>query len=246
MNRLLTLVIILAFTSFAAPVSLMAQNSLVNEISEPYLEKLINTAKANYPHLKSLDNRITVAQTNVSRSKLSYLDALTFSYVYQPNTTFNLNTLAPTTTTGGTTGTANTNNQTSLFKGTQFGLFFNLGSYLQKPYAVKQAKQELAIANNDIQEYLITLSTQVKKRYYQYIQRVAALKLQSQASIDAENVMKDVKYKFEKGEETLDTYNKARLALTQQNQSKITAEADLFMAKADLEELLGEKLENIK
>ncbi|MFD1257365.1 TolC family protein [Mucilaginibacter terrae] len=242
MNRTYTIVVVLLLAVFAVPQGLKAQNTIINDISEPYVDKLINTAKLNYPHIKSLDSRLTVAKNNVSRSKISYLDALTFSYVYQPSTTLNLNTLQP----GTTDGSVGTNNRTSLFSGTQFGLFFNLGSYLQKPYAVKQAKQELSIANNEIQEYLLTLTTQVKKRYYMYVQKLAALKLQSQAAIDGESVLKDIKYRFEKGEETLDTYTKARINQTQQNQAKITAEADLFMAKADLEELLGEKLENIK
>jgi outer membrane protein TolC len=224
----------------AAPQRLKAQNTLITEISEPYLAKLIDAAKTNQPRLKSLNNRINIAQGNISRARLSYLDALTFSYVYQPNSTFNLNALQ-TTVSGDVV-----NNRTGLFKGTQFGVFFNLGSYLQKPYAVKQAKQELIVVNNDIQESLITLTTQVKKRYYAYLQKVASLKLQMQAASDADNVMRDVKYKFQKGEETLDSYNKARISHTQQIQSKITAEADLFMAKADLEEIIGDKLENIK
>jgi len=236
MNRTYTIVFALLLAVIAVPKSLKAQNTIITDISEPYLEKLINIAKANYPHMKSLDSRLATAKNNVSRSKISYLDALTFSYVYQPNTTLNLNTLQP----GNTDGSTGTNNRSSLFSGTQ------LGSYLQKPYTVKQAKQELNVANNDIQEYVLTLTTLVKKRYYMYVQKVAALKLQSQAAIDGENVMKDIKYRFEKGEETLDNYNKARINQTQQIQAKITAEADLFMAKADLEELLGEKIENIK
>jgi len=241
MNKIYTIVALL-LTVCTVPQSLRAQNTIITDISEPYLEKLINTAKANYPHVKSLDSRLETAKNNISRSKISYLDALTFSYVYQPNTTLNLNTLQP----GTVDGSTGTNNRSSLFSGTQFGLFFNLGSYLQKPYAVKQAKQELSVANNDIAEYMLTLSTQVKKRYYMYIQKLATVKLQSQAAIDGESVLKDVKYRFEKGEETLDNYNKARINQTQQSQAKITAEADLFMAKADLEELLGDKLENIK
>ncbi len=240
MNRLYSLMLMVLLFCLAVPQKLKAQNTLVTEISEPYLAKLIDAAKANQPRIKSLNNRVNIAQGNISRAKLSYLDALTFSYVYQPNSTFNLNALQ---TTGGTDviGT-----RTGLFKGTQFGVFFNLGSYLQKPYAVKQAKQELIITNNDIQDALITLTTQVKKRYYIYLQKVASLKLQMQAASDADNVMRDIKYKFQKGEETLDSYNKARISHTQQIQTKITAEADLFMAKADLEEIIGDKLENIK
>lgn len=240
MNRLYSLMSIVLLICLAAPQRLKAQNTLITEISEPYLAKLIASAKANQPRVKSLNNRVTIAQGNISRAKLSYLDALTFSYVYQPNSTFNLNALQ-TTGTGDAIGS-----RTGLFQGTQFGVFFNLGSYLQKPYAVRQAKQELIIANNDIQESMITLTTQVKKRYYTYLQKVASLKLQMQAASDADNVMRDIKYKFQKGEETLDSYNKARISHTQQIQTKITAEADLFMAKADLEEIIGDKLENIK
>jgi outer membrane protein TolC len=243
MNRTFTLVLISLLIVTAIPQKLLAQATIIPDINDAYLEKLIATAKANYPRMKTLQNRLEIAKGNVGRSKLSYLDALTFSYVYQPNTTFNLNTLQPGNTDGSVSGT---NNRSSIFSGTQFGLFFNLGAYLQKPYTVRQSKQELMIANNDIAEYNLTLATLVRRRYYQYIQRVGALKLQSQAAIDAESVLKDTRYRFEKGEETMDNYTKARIALVQQNQSKITAEADLFLAKADLEELLGEKLENIK
>jgi outer membrane protein TolC len=242
MNKFYTITLALLLFIFAAPKHILAQTTIVTDISEPYIEKLINTAKTNYPRLKSLDNRLTIAKNNISKSKISYLDALTFSYVYQPNNTLNLNALQP----GTVDGTTGTNNRASLFRGTQLGVFFNLGSYLQKPYLTKQARQELYIANNDIEEYLLTLATQVKKRYYIYIQKLAGLKLQAQAAIDGENILKDVKYRFEKGEETLDNYNKARINQTQQIQQKITAEADLFIAKADLEELLGDKLENIK
>ncbi len=240
MNRLYSLMLMVLLLCLAVPQKLKAQNTLVTEISEPYLAKLIDAAKANQPRIKSLNNRVNIAQGNISRAKLSYLDALTFSYVYQPNSTFNLNALQT------TAGTDVVGTRTGLFKGTQFGVFFNLGSYLQKPYAVKQAKQELIITNNDIQDALITLTTQIKKRYYIYLQKVASLKLQMQAASDADNVMRDIKYKFQKGEETLDSYNKARISHTQQIQTKITAEADLFMAKADLEEIIGDKLENIK
>jgi outer membrane protein TolC len=244
MNKLYTIVTLFMVSFFAAALSAKAQNTLIPEISEPFIDKLINTAKANYPRLKSLNNRINIAQGNISRAKLSYLDALTFSYVYQPNNTFNLNALQ-TVTGDGATG-AGVTNRTSLFQGAQFGVFFNLGGFLQKPYAVKQARQELAIVNNDMQETFITLTSQVKKRYYTYLQKLTLLKLQMQTSTDADNLMRDLKYKFEKGEESLDSYTRARISNTQQIQSKINAEVDLFIAKTDLEEILGEKLENIK
>lgn len=216
-----------------------AQSSIVPDISEAYVEKLINVAKANYPRVKFYGDRVATAQNNISKAKVSYLDPFTVSYVYQPNTTINLYQSVD-------SNTGSVNNRQSLFKGAQIGLFFSLGTFLQKPYNVKQSKLELSQATDEQQEYLINLGTNVKKRYYAYLQRLASLKIQSQNAIDADNALKDVRHRFEKGEETFDNYNKARVALAQANETKITAEASLFSARADLEELLGDKLENIK
>ncbi|QJD94559.1 TolC family protein [Mucilaginibacter robiniae] len=237
MNKIFTIATFLLFT-VSIPCFVLAQNTIIPDISETYLDKLIATAKANYPHVKALDHRVDVAKNNIGKAKVAYFDPFTVSYVYQPNNTLNLYQSVD--------NSGSVNSHQSLFNGAQFGLFFSLGSLLQKPYQVKQARKELLVATDEKDEYLITLATLVKKRYYTYLQRIAALKLQSEASIDAETMLKNVRYKFEKGEETLDNYTKARITLTQQNESKIGAEANLFLAKADLEELIGDKLENIK
>ena len=228
------LVLIISLTVHTA----FGQTSIIQDISESYLEKLINTSIANYPHIKTMDSRVEIAKDNIKKAKISYFDSFSLSYVYQPNSNINLYPVDGTSTTA--------TNRQSLFSGAQFGVFFNIGSFLQKPVAVHQAKQDLMIANNDQAEYLMALKSNIKKRYYTYLQRVAALKLSSASATDAENMLRDTRYRFEKGEETLDNYNKARVANTQQTDAKIAAEANLFMAKADLEELLGEKLENIK
>ncbi|WP_158827163.1 TolC family protein [Mucilaginibacter lacusdianchii] len=224
---------------FAATATHAQSSSIVPDISEAYIQKLINVAKDYYPRVKFYGARVEAAQNNISKAKVSYLDPFTVSYIYQPNSTLNLYQSVD-----AATGTVN--NRQSLFTGTQLGIFFSLGAFFQKPYLVKQAKRELSQASSEQQEYIITISTNVRKRYYVYLQRVASLKIQSQSALDADNALKEVRHKFEKGEETFDNYSRARLALAQANETKITAEANLFSAKADLEELLGDKLENIK
>jgi len=214
-----------------------AQSSIIQDIDTAYLRKLINTAIANYPRVKSYQNHIDIAQQNIGKARASYLDAFTFSYVYQPHSSTIVNT---------TPGTVGTGSNYSYFNGIQVGLFFNLGNFLEKPFASRVAKQELMIANNDRDEYFITLTTEVKKRYYSYIQRVAELKIQSQSAQDAEEILKSIRYKFEKGEETYDNYNKAQVAYADRNQTRIQAESNLLSARADLEELLGLELESIK
>ena len=54
-----------------------------------------------------------------------------------------------------------------------------------------------------------------------------------------------IKHKFEKGEMTLDDYNKGLVNLADRTQSKIESEGSLMVAKSSLEELVGKRLEDI-
>ena len=162
---------------------------------------------------------------------LTIFDAFTLSYIYQPGTTTFVDPVNPTT---------------SYFRGLQAGVFLNLGSLLRTPVNNRKAKTDLRIAQNDQDEYDLTLATEVKTRYYTYIMSMATLKLQSRNMQQAEAASKDAEYKYKKGELIFDTYNKTQIQYTQNIQTKIEAEGNLFIAKASLEEILGDKLENIK
>lgn len=203
-----------------------AQETMVTEISYPFLEKLINTAKENYPRMKSYQSKVNFAKGAISKAKLSWFDAFTFSYIYQPNNTLNL--IDPT-----------------FFNGYQAGITLNIGTVIQKPFNVKQAREEFKIAENDQQEYDLTLTTEVKRRYFTYIQALISLRVGTKSVQDAESILKSVTYKFEKSEETFDNYNKTLLTVSTLIQGKIEAEALFFIAKSSLEELLVEKIENI-
>lgn len=206
------------------------QTTLVPELSDNVtIQRLIDSAIKNYPRIKYFQNRVGVAEANVSKVKASWFDALTLSYVYQPYDA-TINPVNPTST---------------YFKGAQAGVFVNVGNLLSKPSAIKQAKREVMVQQNEQEEYIITLTYEVKRRYYLYVQRVGELKLQIRAAEDTEAQLKDVKFKFEKGEETFDAYSKVLIQLTEHQQTKIQTETNVFVAKSDLEELIGTKLENI-
>ncbi|WDF53689.1 TolC family protein [Mucilaginibacter sp. KACC 22063] len=241
MKRIYTLILsVLGLLFLYQP--LKAQESIIPDINEAYLNKLIEVSKANYPRVRANQNRVSVAKENISKAKISYLDAFTISYVYQPHS-------ATIVATPGinTTGTSSTTTQSySYFNGLQVGLFFNPGYFFQKPATIRQAKAELQVAQSESDEYMLTLTNEVKKRYYLYIQRTAEVKLQTQSAMDAAELVKSIRHKFEKGEETYDNYNKAQATLSDRNQSRILAETNLLIAKSDLEEILGDKLENIK
>lgn len=203
-----------------------AQNTMT-DFSAVYLEKLIATAKENYPRINSLQGQINIAKNNVAREKLSWLDAFSFSYIYKPNNTLDI--INPT-----------------FFNGYQAAVTVNLSTILKKPYNIKEAKEELKIAQYARDEYNLTIETEVKRRYFSYLQQLNSLKLQTKMVSDIQSVSRDIRSKYEKSEITFEQYNQAQNSLSEAIQAQIAAEASFFTAKASLEELLTKKLEEVQ
>lgn len=202
------------------------QPSLMEEISYVYMEKLVAVAKENYPRVKALNTRVTIAETSIKTAKLGWLSPLSLSYVYSPTTTLNL---------------ANP----TFFSGYQIGFSLSLRSLLQTPVDVKRTKEELKIARYDVDEYLASLTTDVKTRYTTYILAVRALKNTSQAYLDARDLYTLTKYRYERGELAITDFIAISSAMNSSNQAKIDAEVGVLQAKFALEELLGIKLEEV-
>ena len=216
---------IITFVTIYKPVR--AQETMLTEVSYTYLDTLIKIAKLNYPKIKVFDKKVTIAEKNVGRTRVSWLDAINVSYLYNPNNTFNV--ARPT-----------------FFSGFQTGITLNVGFLLQRSYLIKIAKNELDISRYEREEYNLNIEALVKERYFLYIQHQTILKARMQNAQDAESILKAARYRFEKGEETLQNFNIALMALSTQNQGKIEAEAQLLIAKAYLEEIIGKKLENMQ
>ena len=204
-----------------------AQESMMPAVSFAMLDKLIAKAKENYPKMRYYQHKVEVSTNNVNRVKMSWFDALTFSYIYSPN------------------GTSTATNPVGL-SGYQAGFYLNFGTLLAKPASVKLAKAELGMAKDEEDEYNLNIEFQVKERYYNFIEKLTLLNLRTKASEDAESSQKQLKYKFEKGEETYDNYSKSLVLFLLSTQNKIEAEGSLLTAKSKLEEIIGDKLENIK
>lgn len=205
----------------------MAQESMMSEVSNVYLEKLIATAKENYPRMRSMQGQINIAKSNLTAQKSTWFDGLSFSYIYQPNNTLNI--VNPT-----------------FFDGYQVAISFSVTSLFQKASSVKQAKEAVKLAQYSQEEYNLTIETQVKSLYYAYMQQLLTLRLQTKLYADAQSMNKDVNSKYAKGEATFAEYLQAQGVLTAAMQSKIAAEAGYLSAKAALEELLTKKLEEIQ
>lgn len=206
---------------------LRAQESMMTDVSYVFLEKLIATAKENYPRMNAFKSRHAIAKSNLTQQKSNWLDGLSFSYIYAPNNTLNL--VNPT-----------------FFNGYQVAVQFSVTSLFQKGGAVKQAREEIKLVQYEEDEYNLSLESQVKSRYYSYVQQLISLRLQNKAFADAQSLNKGIVNKYSKGEVTLAEYLQAQMAETSAMQAKIGAEANFMSAKALLEELLTKKIEEVQ
>lgn len=203
-----------------------AQESMIPELSYPFLEKLIFSAKQNYPLMKANLRRVNVANYNLQKARLSWFDFFTLSAFYSPSTSVTLTNATLT--------------------GVQIGLFINFSNIIQKPTVIRQTREELAIAQLTAEQYAITLETDVKNRYFRYMQTLSVLKVQNQNAIDIEALYKQLKFRYERGGETLENFTKVMIQNADQRQKIIDAESAALIAKNALEELVGKKLEEIK
>lgn len=226
MKKLLN--IVLASLMFLS-VDAIAQESIISEIKYADLEKYISLAKQNYPRKKIFDTRKESIKTQVPIAQLAYLDIFTASYFYRPDQQSVIDPVNP----------YNVN-------GFQFGINVNLGTLLQKPFMVKRAKAEYRIAQYEAEEYDTQLTMEVKRRYYDYIQQINQLKIYTQSAQENKEVTDGLRSKFEKGEITLDVYSQSRINRSAASTSRIQAEINYLKAKDSLEEIIGQKLSEVK
>ena len=202
---------------------------MFQDLSYPYLEKLVATAKKNYPQVKILQNQINIAKGTFHQVSFTWLDAFSASYIYSPQSATATSAINP-----------------IIFNGLQLVASVSLGSLFERPYTVHNAREAVIVAEEQQEQYFLTIEASVKRFYFAYIEAQADLRNKVNATQDASTAVNQLKHTFEKGETTFTVYNEALTNLYNQNSFRLQAELAVFTAKTNLEELLGAKLESIK
>ena len=83
-------VLLLSLFIFISASNIYAQETIFKDLSYAYLEKLIATAKKNYPQVKVLQNQVNIARSTFHQSNFGWLDAFSASYIYSPQSSLNL------------------------------------------------------------------------------------------------------------------------------------------------------------
>ncbi|MNK13369.1 Outer membrane efflux protein [compost metagenome] len=223
-KRLFILLLLLAIN-----VQLRAQDDIASLINPPLLQKYIDLAKEYYPKRKMYKASELSAKAKIGTAKAGYLESLNASYFYRPSN-----------------GTILDVNNPYSINGFQFGVNLNLGLFFRTPSLVRQAREEYNSASYLTKEYDILLEVDVKERYFEYLQWLSDLKVKNQAYIDNKAASDGLRYKFEKGEVSLDVYTKAKSLTSTANSEKLLAEVNMLKAKSSLEALMGKKMEDVK
>lgn len=206
-----------------------AQNTIMSDVNYPLLDKYISLAKQNYPKMKISEGQMESLKQNISMAKVSFLELFNASYFYRPNDV----------------ATNNLPGQIYTVNGWQFGFTINLGTYLQKPYALKKARADYRVSGYQYEDTQLLTTTEVKRRYYAYLQSVSQLKIRTQSAQDSKNISETSRHKFERGELTLDLYNASRMLVSTTSTDQIQAEVNYLNAKDALEEIIGKKLSEV-
>jgi outer membrane protein TolC len=214
------------FILFSAS-NIYAQETIFKDLSYQYLDKLIATAKTNYPQVKALQSQLNIAKSSFHQSFFGWLDAFSASYIYSPQSSVNLT-------------------QPTIFKGYQLVASVSIGSLFERPYTIHNAREAVKVAEETRDQYFLTLEAQVKRFYFAYLEAQADLRSRVNAVQDATTAVNQLKHTFEKGEITFQTYNEALANLYNQNSFRVQAELNVLTAKTNLEELLGVKMESVK
>ncbi|HEY8781753.1 MAG TPA: TolC family protein [Mucilaginibacter sp.] len=224
-NKFKTICFLLFILTFSG--NIYAQETVFQDLSYPYLEKLIAAAKNNYPHVKVLKDQVNIAKSSFHQASFTWLDAFSGSYIYSPQGVINVT-------------------QPNIFRGYQLIATVSLGSLFEKPYTVHNARVAVKVAEEEQEEYYLKIEASVKRFYFAYLEAQADLRNKVNALQDATTAVNQLKHTFEKGETTFHIYNEALTNLYNQNSFRLQAELAVFTAKTNLEELLGAKLESIK
>jgi outer membrane protein TolC len=206
-----------------------AQESILPDLNYATLQKYVQLARQNYTKVKITHAQEEAIKPNIPMAQVSYLDIFNASYYYRPNDREAINPTNPYSV-----------------NGWQFGLNFNLGAFLQKPFMVKKAKAEYKVAKLQSLDMEITVENETKRRYYAYLQAASQLKIRTQTAQDNKNISETSRHKFERGELSLDMYNASRMLVSSSNSDRIQYEVNYLNAKDALEEIIGQKLSDVK
>lgn len=198
-------------------------------------EELVRLAWMNHPTNEMYRKQVDIAGKNVTLSKWSWLQNFRAIYNINDNTlSTNPNPTDP-----------NTGGRLLAYPRYNIGLGISLGDILTTPINVNVAKDEVKIAEQELNAQKLKLRAEVLERYYHYQLASQLLQIRSEENEEVYANFVLVAEKFKTGESTLDEYNKIASHYNITRATLIQQEMQLKIERARLESYIGIKLDTI-
>jgi outer membrane protein TolC len=208
--------------------------SLTDSLS--YVDRLVYWGWHNYSKGYSLEHEIKKAEKKIKLTRHDWTNNLTAN--------FNLNerNIHADPSFGFDGGSSPTN----VYPRYNFGIKLSIGDILVRPTEVNMAKYDLLIAHEDLNSQKISFRTEVERRYELYLLKTEIFKHRVISEEDTKLIYNRVAEKFKKGEVTLEQFSSSQGLRNKAIEERTISESDVKVAKLELEEMLGTKLESIK
>lgn len=227
---------------FLAAVGCLLFNPLFAQMNPPdkkmasnpgIAEKLVNLAMQN-PQLEIADHEVTIAQYKLKEEKGWWASSIGLSFNANEFTIKRLQNKEPTT--GG---------YYPYYPFYNIGVSIPIGGIISKPFSVKAAREGVAIAQAQRSSAYRQIRAAVLSAYNDYLSDQELLTIQSQLTESSYNDYLQAKEKFRNGQISIDEYNKGIQNYHDQLAKRISAQHNLNQDKIQLEQLIGQPLDNI-
>ncbi len=223
-------ILFIAFNSIAQDVDYNKVIPVRSDENSTIEDKLVALAWKNYPDNRIAESNAVIANKEMNVAKWEWMD------IFYAN--FNLNE--------GYINPDRVANNNIFFPLYNFGVRLSPSTFITSPMKSKAAVERYKISNLNVDKQKLSLRSEVLKRYYTYLSRIEILKVRVTALEETSTNFKVVSSKFKSGEITLEKFNANFLIQNNALEEKFRSEYDVKIAKANLEELIGIPLENVK
>lgn len=194
-------------------------------------EKLVQLAWRNHPSNEVFRRQVNIAAFDVKKNSASWLDIIHLQgnineFVLNPQ--------------------ADAFGRAVFFPKYNIRADISLGMFLTIPYETKKSREQVIIAQSNVNAQKLAVRNEVLKTYNEFLMRERIFKLQSQTLLDTETSHKLMEQQFRNGEITFETYSTSLTAYNATIIAQLEAEKEYKNAKLNLEQWIGMRLEDVR
>lgn len=207
-------------------------NSIIlpeNAVAISFEEKLVQLAWKNSPANRVLFHQRNAAEFDMQQARWSFLDNL--------RAVGNINDIV-------LEGREEETNR--FFPLYNLSATVSVGMFVNIPLETKKRREQVYIAEANINQQKILVRAEVLRRHEIYLQNKEIMRIQTETTEDAYSRFLIAEESFTNGEIDLEVYNTALERYNNEQNNKIRAQAELRIAEINIEELIGVKLEDVE